>query len=122
MEQAKCHHLPVINQHGMLVGILTSHDCRHALNLPSIVRRHWQDNKLLDRLPVSTVMTLMPVVVQEDAAAAEVVDIMLKKHIGCLPIMRGKVLMGIVTTSDVLRAFNRLLKQFPEVSIDLAQS
>jgi CBS domain-containing protein len=67
-------------------------------------------------------MTLMPVVVQEDAAAAEVVDIMLKKHIGCLPIMRGKVLMGIVTTSDILRAFNRLLKQFPEVSIDLAQS
>jgi acetoin utilization protein AcuB len=116
MEQTRCHHLPVVNQHGTLVGVLTSHDCRQALNLPSIVRRQWQDNKLLDRLPVNAVMTLLPVTVQEHTPAAEAVEMMVNKHIGCLPVMRGKGLVGIVTTADILRAFTRLLKQLPEAA------
>jgi acetoin utilization protein AcuB len=117
MDRAGCHHLPVLNQHGMLVGVISSHDCRQALNLPSVVRRQWQDNKLLDRLPVSTVMTLAPVVVQVDALAKEAVHLMLDKHIGCLPVMRGKALVGIVTTSDILRTFAKLLKRLPQPSV-----
>jgi acetoin utilization protein AcuB len=114
MERTGCHHLPVINQHGTLVGVLSSHDYRHALNLPSIVRR---GNTLFDRLPVSAVMTLMPVVVQEHTPAIEAIEMMLNKHIGCLPVMNGKALIGIVTTSDILRACITLLKQFSEVEI-----
>jgi acetoin utilization protein AcuB len=116
MERTRCHHLPVVNQHGMLVGVLTSHDCRQALNLPTIVRRQWQDNKLLDRLPVSAVMTLLPVTVQENTPATEAVSMMLNKHIGCLPIMHSKLLVGIVTTSDILRAFTKILKRLPSAS------
>jgi acetoin utilization protein AcuB len=111
MERTRCHHLPVVSQHGLLVGVLTSHDCRQALNLPSMVRRQWQDNRLLDRLPVSVVMTLLPVTVQEHTPAEEAIEMMLNKHIGCLPVMQAKALVGIVTTSDILRAFARLLKQ-----------
>jgi acetoin utilization protein AcuB len=116
MDRAGCHHLPVVNQHGTLVGVLTSHDCRQALNLPSVLRHQWQDNKLLDRLPVSTAMTLMPVVVQEHTPATQAVEMMLDKHIGCLPVVRGKALVGIITSSDILRAFTRLLKQLPETA------
>ena len=108
MEQIGCHHLPVVNHLGTLVGIITSHDCRQALNLPLLTRHHWQDNKLLDRLPVTAVMTLAPRVVQEYTLVEEAVDLMLDNHIGCLPVMRGKTLVGIVTTTDFLRAFAKL--------------
>jgi CBS domain-containing protein len=101
----------------MLVGVISSHDCRQALNLPSVVRRQWQENKLLDRLPVSAVMTLAPVVVQEDTSTEEAVHLMLDKHIGCLPVIRGKALVGIVTTSDILRTFAKLLKRLPQPSV-----
>jgi acetoin utilization protein AcuB len=117
MERVGCHHVPVLNQHGMLVGVISSHDCRQALNLPSVVRRQWQENKLLDRLPVSAVMTLAPVVVQEDTSTEEAVHLMLDKHIGCLPVIRGKALVGIVTTSDILRTFAKLLKRLPQPSV-----
>jgi acetoin utilization protein AcuB len=113
MERVGCHHLPVLNQHGVLVGVISSHDCRQALNLPALVRRHWQDSKLLDRLPVSAVMTLSPEIVHEDTPAEEAIHLMLDKHIGCLPVMRGNVLVGIVTTSDLLRAFATRLERFP---------
>jgi acetoin utilization protein AcuB len=108
MEHRGCHHLPVVNQHGYVVGVITSHDCRLALNVPSLMRKHWQSNKMLDHMAV---MTFMPIVVDEDAPADEAVTQMLNKQIGCLPVMCGKELVGIVTTTDILRAFIRLLKQ-----------
>lgn len=114
MEQVGCHHLPVVNQRGTLVGVITSHDYRLALNIPSLARRQWQGNKLLDRLPVSAAMTLAPVVVQEGTSAEEAVSLMLDKHIGCLPVMRTQTLVGIVTTSDILCAFTKLLAQLPQ--------
>jgi acetoin utilization protein AcuB len=116
MESKKCHHLPVVNSHGTLMGVLSSHDCRQALNIPSTIRSQWQTNKLLDRLPVSAIMTMIPTVVQEDTAAETGVDLMLDKHIGCLPVMRKKSLVGIVTSSDILRYFKAMLSQSPDLS------
>jgi CBS domain-containing protein len=97
----------------MLIGVISSHDCRQALNLPSLVRRNWQDSKLLDHLLVSTVMTLSPAIVREDTPAEEAIHLMLDKHIGCLPVIWGNALVGIVTTSDILRAFAALLERLP---------
>ena len=113
MEQTGCHHMPVVNHLGTLTGVITSHDCRQALNLPILVRHQWQDNKLLDLLPVTVIMTLAPRVVQESTLAEEAIYMMLDNHIGCLPVMRGKTLVGIVTTTDFLRAFAKHLKRQP---------
>lgn len=111
MEQIGCRHLPVINQHGYLAGVITSHDCRLALNLPSVRRAHWQTNRMLDHVLVSAVMTFAPTVVSPETPADEAVNLMLEKRIGCLPVLQDKELVGIVTTTDVLRAFVQLYKQ-----------
>ncbi len=111
MEQVGCRHLPVVNQHGYLAGVITSHDCRLALNLPSIRRAHWQTNRILDHVLVSAVMTFAPVVATPEMQADEAVNRMLDKQIGCLPVLDGNELVGIVTTTDILRAFNSLYKQ-----------
>jgi acetoin utilization protein AcuB len=111
MEQVGCHHLPVTNPHGHLTGVIASQDCRLALNLPSVRRTHWQANGILDHVPVSAVMTFAPVVVDPEMPADEAVNPMLDRQIGCLPVLQGKALVGIVTTADILRAFNRLYRQ-----------
>ena len=111
MEQVGCHHLPVMNQHGHLTGVITEHDCRLALNVPSIRHVHSQANRMLDLVVVSAVMTFTPQLIDRDMPADEAVNRMLDKQIGCLPVMKGKDLVGIVTTTDILRAFSQLVKQ-----------
>jgi CBS domain-containing protein len=111
MEQVNCRHLPVVNQHGYLAGVITSHDCRLALNLPSVRRAHWQANRMLDHVLVSAVMTFAPMTVSPETPADVAVNHMLERQIGCLPVLQDKALVGIVTTTDILRAFNRLYRQ-----------
>ena len=111
MDRVGCHHLPVINAYGHLAGIITEHDCRLALNVPSIRHVHWQANRMLDHVLVSAVMMFSPQVIDREMPADEVVNRMLDRQIGCLPVMQGKELVGIVTKTDILIAFNRLYRQ-----------
>jgi acetoin utilization protein AcuB len=51
---------------------------------------------------------LMPdrdlVVAHPDMEVADAAKLMAKRHIGCLPVFKGKRLMGLVTTTDLLTA------------------
>jgi acetoin utilization protein AcuB len=105
MERIKCHHLPVLNAEGHLIGIVSDRDCRTALNSPYILRETWQDDELARRLRVRTIMTPAPIVVAPEAPAEEAARLMLQNHISCLPVMRDETLVGIITTSDILKAF-----------------
>jgi len=108
MEQVGCHHLPVVNTHKHLVGILSDRDCRTALHSPYTLHPGWQDEELLDRLTVVSIMTPAPTVIELNAFADEAARLMLVHQIHCLPVMRGETLVGIITSSDVLAAFVRM--------------
>jgi acetoin utilization protein AcuB len=115
MRQAECHHLPVISADKHLVGILSDRDCRTALHSPYIFHEGWQDEELLDRLTVGSIMTPAPTVIEPNAFAAEAAQMMLVNEIHCLPVMRGETLIGIITASDILAAFVRMsLRANPE--------
>ena len=107
MDQLGCHHLPVVSVDHHLIGILSAHDCRRALQ---IWDEQWRDSKLAHRLLVRSVMTPAPIVIEPDAPAYEAARLMLAGYIRCLPVMRGETLVGIVTTSDLLIAFMNLDK------------
>jgi acetoin utilization protein AcuB len=108
MERVTCHHLPVLSSENHLIGIISDRDCRTALNSPYIMREDWQDDELANRLQVRSIMTPAPIVVPPDALAEEAARLMLDNHVSCLPVMRDETLVGIVTTSDILKAFINL--------------
>jgi acetoin utilization protein AcuB len=108
MEQAGCHHLPVLSAEKHLVGIITARDCRLALSLPDIVREYWQEDELATRLLVRSVMSVAPTITVPDATAKEAARMMLDNYVSCLPVMRGETLVGIVTVSDILVAFTKM--------------
>jgi acetoin utilization protein AcuB len=97
-------HLPVLER-GRLVGVISDRDLRAAtpaLGDPARV-------EALDRSRVADEMapdvtTAYPEDPIEDAAMA-----MYERKIGCLPVVDGEELVGIVTSSDVLRALVRLV-------------
>ena len=108
MDQMGCHHLPVLSSDGHLVGLISDRDCRKALNLPLIQRDHWKDRDIASQIPIRSLMSPAPIIVEPNAPAEEAVRLMLVNRIGSLPVMRSETLVGIVTKSDILTAFMRL--------------
>jgi acetoin utilization protein AcuB len=111
MEQVGCRHLPVLSSDKHLVGIISDRDCRAALHSPHVLHDSADDETLLDQLKVRAVMSPAPITTEPTTSATEAARLMLKNHIGCLPVMIAETLVGIVTTSDILMAFINVQKQ-----------
>ena len=105
MLERRIRHLLVTDPDGMLVGIVTDRDIR--LNLPSQATSLsiWEINHLLTKLTVGEVMTRSLITVGPERAAHEAAQLMLDHSIGALPVTQGGRLVGILTETDVMRAF-----------------
>lgn len=101
-------HLPVTRADGALAGIVTDRDIR--LNLPSRATSlsAGEINHLLARLTVGEIMTRTVITIGPDAPAREGARIMLDHRIGALPVVDDGRLIGIVTETDIVRAFVRV--------------
>lgn len=97
MRDGRFRHLPVLEA-GRLVGILSDRDLRPVLLSPGLA--HARVSELMSE-DLTTVAPDAPV---EDAASLLVV-----KKIGCLPVLEGDRLVGIVTETDLLAVLVELL-------------
>jgi acetoin utilization protein AcuB len=106
MVKERIRHL-LVTEGDRLVGIVTDRDIR--LNLPSQATSLsvWEVNHLLTKLTVGKVMTGSVITVGPDREARDAAQLMLEHKIGALPILEGGRLIGIVTETDMLRAFVR---------------
>ena len=104
MLKERIRHLLVI-EHGRLVGIVTDRDIR--LNLPSQATSLsiWEVSHLLARLTVGEVMTRTVITTGPDRDATEAARLMLAHRIGGLPVVEWGLVIGIMTETDVVRAF-----------------
>jgi acetoin utilization protein AcuB len=97
-------HLPVL-EGGRLVGVLSDRDLRTATPaLGDSARAEALDRIRVADEMVREVMTAHPEDPIEDAAMA-----MYERKVGCLPVVDGEDLVGMVTSSDVMRALVRLV-------------
>lgn len=83
--------LPVLSK-GNLVGVLSERD----------VRPH---EAYLAETKVNAAMTSDPVTVSPSDPLEKVARILIERKIGSLPVMEGARLIGIITVTDVLKAF-----------------
>jgi acetoin utilization protein AcuB len=94
MKTNSIRHLPVVSKGNHLEGFVTLADLKQGL-IPSMVA----DLSLAD-LMISTPITVRPEDEVEIAA-----QYIYKHKIGGMPVVKGKKLVGIITESDILRAF-----------------
>ena len=104
MVDKRIRHL-LVTEDGRLVGIVTDRDIR--LNLPSRATSLsvWEINHLLLKLTVGEVMTRGVITIGPERDARDAAQLMLDHSIGALPVTDGGNLMGIITETDLLRAF-----------------
>lgn len=102
--------LPVVNEHGRLVGILSEHDISMAVGAPAVTPEEITEAGLAAR-QVGSYMTPDPVVVAPTTSVVRAAKIMRQYNVGGLPVTQHDELVGIIVESDVLDYFIELAEQ-----------
>jgi acetoin utilization protein AcuB len=105
MARKRIRHLPVTDPGGRLVGIVTDRDIRLNLPSPATSLSVGEINHLLTKLPVGQVMTRSVITIGPDRPVREGAQLILEHRIGALPVLDDGHLIGILTETDIVRAF-----------------
>jgi acetoin utilization protein AcuB len=109
MREKRVRHLPVVKQDDKLVGIVTQSDLLQASPSPATSLSIWEINFLLAKMQVRDAMTERVIVVEEECPLEEAALVMGEHKIGCLPVVRDKRLVGIITETDLFNIFTEQL-------------
>jgi acetoin utilization protein AcuB len=93
-----------------LIGIVTLTDVLEAEPSDATSLNIFELNYLLDTLTVDRIMTKEVVTVAPDDALQSVASEMLARKIGGLPVTQDGELVGVITESDIFRAFVELIE------------
>lgn len=104
MEAHRINQLPVVVRK-KVVGIVTDRDLRDAF--PSVFAEHQTAKTAPDpaRITVEQVMTTNVVTLSPKDSIENAAQMMLRERFGSIPIVADEQLVGILTRSDILRAF-----------------
>ena len=107
MRERDIRHLPVVDDHGVLVGIVSDRDLRRPDTVdvgPDTVEAF----RLDDTTSVGAVMTGNPDRVRPDTPLAEALGRFLDRRYGALPVVdEGGRPVAMLSAYDLLRAFQR---------------
>jgi len=98
-------HVPVEDREGRLIGLVTHR------SLLRMISNGTSGNVNGNPITVREVMVVNPLTVSPSTSSLEAIDIMRSNRIGCLPVVEGDQLVGIVTSYDFLEASARLFQQ-----------
>jgi CBS domain-containing protein len=103
MKQERIRHLPVLDEDGGLVGILSQRDMFRGALARALGYGETAQRRMLGMLVVKEVMTTQLVTVGPDAPIADAARAMVDRKIGCLPVVEDGKLVGILTESDFVQ-------------------
>jgi acetoin utilization protein AcuB len=117
-------HLPVVDEAGRLVGVITDRDLRQATVAPALAehlseggqRRLRGLAQALEDVRVRDAMTWAVATIDPEATVQEAALRMFERRVGSLPVVRDGRLVGILTERDLLRA---LAREHPAVSAEV---
>jgi len=107
MDWRHIRHVPVEDEAGRLVGLVSHRGLLHLLT-------NRIGGKDIGVVTVKEVMVPNPFTVSPSTPTLEAIEIMRKHRIGCLPVVEGDQLLGIVTSYDFLDASARLFREHLE--------
>jgi CBS domain-containing protein len=102
MDWRKVRYLPVEDSKGKLTGLVTSR----------LLLRHFVKHRNSKKaFIVKDVMISNPLTIEQSANVLEAMKIMKENQIGCLPVVNGGDLIGVITEMDFLKISARLMER-----------
>lgn len=98
-------HLPVVDDGGLVVGVISKNDIRAALPSQATTLSAQEATYLVSKLRVGKVMSKPAVVISPEALLEEAAVLMRDNKIEILPVVEDGALVGVITESDLLDSF-----------------
>jgi acetoin utilization protein AcuB len=109
MRDKNVRRLPVLSGKGELLGIVAERDILYASPSPATSLSIHEIHYLISKLTVAEIMTKKVQTVTDDTPLEEAARVMADNRIGSLPVMHNGKLVGIITETDIFKAFVELL-------------
>jgi acetoin utilization protein AcuB len=98
-------HLPVVDQDGKLTGIVTERSLLQSSPTSATTLSVFEVDYILSHTQVGQVMHSSVITVGPELPIEEAARIMIDHRIGCLPVIEQDTLIGIISDTDIFRAF-----------------
>lgn len=109
MHSENVRRLPVLDNQGQMVGIVSELDLLKVSPSPATSLSIYEIPYLVSRIKMRDTMTKDVITVTEDVTLEDAARIMADNKIGGLPVMRDGKLVGIITETDLFKVFLELL-------------
>lgn len=103
MRLGRIRHLPIIDEDGALAGIVTQRDLFHSGLLRALGFGTHAKERAMELLVLKEAMKTEVVTISPAAPLTEAAKLMLERKIGCLVVVEGKKIAGILTESDFVK-------------------
>ena len=107
MDWRHVRHVPVENDNGRLVGLVSHRALLRLVAQGRVGRDH--------KVTVEEIMNREPVTVTPDTRTVDAIRLMREKKLSCLPVVDENRLVGIVTEHDLIIVSSRLLESYLDV-------
>lgn len=104
MQQNNIKSIPILD-HEKLVGIVTYSDMLRAEPSPVTTLSVFEVASLLEKVTMDKMMSKPVLAVNEACSITNAASFMVQNNIGCLPVVNEGKLTGIITDTDIFKAF-----------------
>lgn len=98
-------HLPVLDENGKLVGIVTEKSLVYASPTSTTALSVFEVDYILSRTKVGQIIQGSVISAGPDWPIEEAARVMVDRRIGCLPVVEDDKLVGIISDTDIFRVF-----------------
>jgi CBS domain-containing protein len=100
-------HIPIVLE-GKLVGLVSARDLIGAAGSQIFGLKQKTKTALLKTVPLKEIMKKRLITVEPETDIKQAAQLMAERKVGCLPVLKEGSLVGLVTTTNVLRYVSKL--------------
>ncbi len=121
MKSKRIRHIPVVDKKGTFLGLITHRDLL-AASASYLTKEYTKNRQSIWQIPLKQLMHRKIQTTTPKADLREVARLMKTNKWGCLPVLQGKRLAGIITSSDFLALSINLLSMHERLQRTLSKN